>query len=53
MQSKEKSKIIPLSQYKTRKISVNGKEINICKEGKLLGLKIQTTYRYDRAYQHS
>ncbi len=41
--SEEKFTIIPLAQYKTRKISVNGKEINICKEGKLLGLKIQTT----------
>ncbi len=39
----EKFKIIPMAQYKQMKIKVNDKEIDTCKEGKLLGLKIQST----------
>ncbi len=38
--SEEKFKIIPIAQLKTYDITVNGKEIETCKEGKLLGLNI-------------
>ena len=41
--SEEKFKIIPLAQYKTKQITVNGKNINTSKEGKFLGLKLQVT----------
>ncbi len=41
--SEEKFKIIPIAQLKTKKITVNGKEIETSKEGKLLGLKISIT----------
>ncbi len=36
-------KIIPIAQYKTKKINVNGKEIETSTSGKLLGLNISTT----------
>jgi len=38
--SEEKFKIIPIAQLKTKKINVNGKEIETSKAGKLLGLNI-------------
>ena len=41
--SKEKFEIIPIAQYKQMKIIVNRKEIETCKEGKFLGLKLQST----------
>ena len=41
--SEEKFQIIPLAQLKTQPIVINGRNINTCKEGKLLGLKIQRT----------
>ena len=41
--SEEKFKIIPIAQYKMKNIKVNGKEIQTCKEGKFLGLKLQST----------
>ncbi len=34
--SEEKFKIIPIAQYKTKKIIVNGKEVETCNEGKFL-----------------
>ena len=41
--SEEKFKIIPMAQQKKMKIKVNEKEIATCKEGKFLGLKLQST----------
>ncbi len=41
--SKEKFKIIRIAQYKTKKINVNGKEIETSNSGKLLVLNISTT----------
>ncbi len=41
--SEEKFKIIPIAQYKTKPIIINNKEINTCKDGKFLGLKLQLT----------
>ena len=41
--SEEKFKILPIAQYKMQKIMVNGKEIDTCKNGKLLGLNITST----------
>ncbi len=41
--SKEKFKIIPIAQYKTKKITVSGKEVETCNEGKFLGLNIRST----------
>ncbi len=41
--SEEKFKIIPIAQLKTRKINVNGKDIETSTAGKLLGLNISTT----------
>ncbi len=41
--SEEKFKVIPIAQHKTHKITVNGKDINSSKEGKFLGLKLQST----------
>ncbi len=41
--SEEKFKIIALAQHKTQKINVNGKEIQTCTSGKLLGLNITKT----------
>ncbi len=41
--SQEKFKVIPIAQYKTEQISINGLDIITCKEGKLLGLKLQRT----------
>ena len=32
--SEEKFKIIPIAQYKTKKINVNGRDIDTCNEGK-------------------
>ncbi len=40
--SQEKLEIILIAQH-TKNIVVNGKELNTCKEGKLLGLKVQST----------
>ncbi len=41
--SEEKFLIIPIAQLKTKKITVNNKEIETSKSGKLLGLHISTT----------
>ncbi len=41
--SEEKFKIIPIAKYKTNPTIVNGKNINASKDGKLLGLKLQST----------
>lgn len=41
--SEEKFKIIPIAQYKTKKIIVNGKKIETSKSSKLLGLNISIT----------
>lgn len=41
--SEEKFKIIPIAQYKTKKITVNGREIETCSKGKFLGLNISST----------
>ncbi len=41
--SEEKIKIVPVAQLKRKKITVNGKEIETSKEGKLLGLNISIT----------
>ncbi len=41
--SEEKFKIIPIAQLKTKKIKVNGKEIETSTSGKLLGLNITST----------
>ncbi len=41
--SEEKFKIIPIAQYETKKINVNGKEIDTTTSGKFLGLNISTT----------
>ena len=41
--SEGKFKIIPIAQYKTKPIVVNEKKFNTRKEGKLLGLKLQST----------
>ncbi len=41
--SEEKFKIIHVAKYKTYPITVNGKNINSSKEGKLLGFKLQAT----------
>ncbi len=41
--SEEKFKIIPMAQYKTKQFTINGKNIDTSKEGKLLGLKLQRT----------
>jgi len=41
--SEEKFKIIPIAQLKSKKIIVNGKEIETCNNGKLLGLNINAT----------
>ncbi len=38
----EKFRIAPIAQLKTKKITVNGKEIETSKEGKFLGLNICT-----------
>ncbi len=40
--SQDKFKLIPIAQFKTKTIVVNGREINNSKEGKVLGLKIQS-----------
>ena len=39
----EKFKILPIAQYKTKKIKVNDKEMDTCKEGKFLELKLRNT----------
>ncbi len=44
--SEEKFHIIPIAQYKTKKINVNGKEIETSTSGKLLGLNISTRPYY-------
>ncbi len=36
--SEEKFKIIPMAQYKTEQFTINGKNINTSRDGKLLGL---------------
>lgn len=41
--SEEKFKIIPIAQLKTKKIKVNGKDIETSTSGKLLGLNITST----------
>ncbi len=41
--SEEKFKIIPMAQFKTKKIMVNGTEIETTNNGKLLGLNISLT----------
>ncbi len=41
--SEEKFKIISIAQYKTKKVIVNGKEVETCNEGKFLGLTILST----------
>ena len=41
--SEEKFKIIPIAQYKTEQITINGNNMNINKDGKFLGLKLQST----------
>ncbi len=41
--SEEKFKIITIAQYKTKKVMVNGKEVETCNEGKFLGLNIRST----------
>ncbi len=41
--SEEKFKIIPIAQLKPKKITVNGKEIETSKFGKLLCLNISST----------
>ncbi len=41
--SEEKFKIIHIAQYKTEQITVNGKNLNTSKKGKLLVLKLQKT----------
>ncbi len=41
--SEEKFKIIPIAQYKTKPIIINNKEIDTCKDGKFLCLKLQLT----------
>ncbi len=38
--NEDKFKIIPIAQLKTKKMNVNGKEIDTCTSGKLLGLNI-------------
>ncbi len=41
--SEKKFKILPIARYKSnQKITVNGRDINTCTEGKFLGLKLQT-----------
>ncbi len=40
--SEEKFKILPIARYKSSQITVNGRDINTCTEGKFLGLKLQT-----------
>ncbi len=37
--SEDKFKIIPIAQYNTEQITVNGKNLNTSKEGKFLGLQ--------------
>ncbi len=44
--SQEKFKIIPIAQH-TKNIVANGKVPNTNKEGKLLGLKVQSTVQWD------
>ncbi len=46
----EKFRILPLARYKSSQITVNGRNINTCTEGKFLGLKLQTrgTERIDK-----
>lgn len=41
--SAEKFKIIPIAQYGDKKFTIEGKEITSSKEGKVLGLTIQST----------
>ena len=41
--SEEKFKIIPIAQLKSKKITVNGKKIETCKNGRLLGFNISST----------
>ncbi len=41
--SEENFQVIPIAQHKTQKITVNWKEIETCKNGKLLGLNIGST----------
>ena len=41
--NEEKFKIIPIAQYKTEPIIINGRRINTSKDGKFLGLKLQST----------
>ncbi len=43
MTSKEKFKITPIAQYKTEQITINSNNIDKSKDGKFLGLKLQTT----------
>ena len=40
--SEDKFKIIPTTQRKTQKIKVNGRDLDTCTSGKLLGLNITT-----------
>ncbi len=40
---RSKFKIIPIAQPKTKKIKVNGKEIDTCTKGKFLGLNLTST----------
>ncbi len=40
--SQDKFKLIPIGQFQTKTIVVNGREINNSKEGKVLGLKLQS-----------
>ena len=41
--NEDKFTIIPIAQYKTEQISINGKNLNTSKQGKFLGLKVQST----------
>ena len=41
--NEDKFKIILIAQLKTKKINVNGKEIETCKSGKLIGLNVTST----------
>ncbi len=41
--NEDKFKIIPIAQYKTEQLTVNGKNLNTSKEGRFLGLKLQKT----------
>ncbi len=40
--SEDKLKIIPIAHTKTKKINVNGREINTCNDGKFLGLRLRS-----------